>query len=206
MAMQRPAPAKTMSHDAGAYARCSCCLRYSNDPATLGDRPPTCECGDKHGWSGSFVSPGPDAKWSDLPPLDWPHRECVSMGPPSVDVGETSDGYHTFNELYEHRFVLWLALCRAVGGSWRTRLHSDGTFYEGWFVLGLGVAQGEQITYHLPLRLWDEAGFAETIERVRNFDGHTSTQVVERIRQRFVVGPPATPREHGDGREGRDGR
>lgn len=27
-------------------------------------------------------------------------------------TGKTSDGYHTFDELYEHRITLWIALCR----------------------------------------------------------------------------------------------
>ena len=51
-------------HGAGAYARCSYCQRYSDDPATLGDRPPACDCGEKHGWSGSFVPPTAESKWS----------------------------------------------------------------------------------------------------------------------------------------------
>jgi hypothetical protein len=51
-------------HGAGAYARCSYCRRYSDDPATLGDRPPACDCGEKHGWSGSFVPPTAESKWS----------------------------------------------------------------------------------------------------------------------------------------------
>ncbi|WP_244118873.1 hypothetical protein [Burkholderia gladioli] len=58
----------TMFHGEGAIARCSYCGRYSIDPKTLGDRQPKCECGEKHGWSGSFEKPGPDAKWSGAAP------------------------------------------------------------------------------------------------------------------------------------------
>lgn len=54
----------TLEHDAGAYARCSYCGRYSDDPIVL-RRPQTrCDCGKAHGWSGSFLRPGPGAKWS----------------------------------------------------------------------------------------------------------------------------------------------
>ena len=53
-----------LHHGAGAYARCSYCQRYSDDPATLGDRPPACDCGEKRGWSGSFVPPTAESKWS----------------------------------------------------------------------------------------------------------------------------------------------
>jgi len=59
----------TLRHDEGAIARCSYCGRYSIDPQTLSDRQPKCECGEKHGWSGSFIKPGPDAKWSGAAPV-----------------------------------------------------------------------------------------------------------------------------------------
>ncbi len=66
-----------------------------------------------------------------------------------VDV---SDGYHTFGELYDHRCALWIALCRAevdlqnmardagaiVGkddAPWRSKFHSDGSSFDGWFVV-----------------------------------------------------------------------
>jgi hypothetical protein len=61
----------TWSHDAGAYARCSYCGRYSDNPHSLTKDSFPCDCGKLHGWSGSFKKPGPDAKWSDaylMPP------------------------------------------------------------------------------------------------------------------------------------------
>ena len=54
----------TPSHDAGAYVRCLYCRRYSMDRRTLDRAPPACECGHTDGWSGIFIEPGPDAKWS----------------------------------------------------------------------------------------------------------------------------------------------
>ncbi len=99
------------------------------------------------------------------------------------------DGYHTFEELYEHRMTLFIALCRkfqSVGGKgdvrvWRSELHSDGTSYKGWFILGLGKEKGEQITYHLPASKWQDTGFAETLEKAPDFDGHAAEDVLERI-------------------------
>ena len=91
-----------------------------------------------------------------------------------VVTGSTSDGYHTFDELYEHRIVLYLALCRQLafvdGGCprhdvWRSCLHSDGTSYDDWFILGIGKKPGEQITYYLPMSRWSEAFFAETLPK-----------------------------------------
>lgn len=52
------------THDAGAWARCSWCGRYSASPRALGSRRWACDCGRDDGWSGSFRSPGPDAQWS----------------------------------------------------------------------------------------------------------------------------------------------
>ena len=103
-------------------------------------------------------------------------------------TGSTSDGYHTFDELYEHRIVLYLALCRQLVYQgvkqlrpWRSLLHSDDTKYESWFILGIGKEPGEQITYHLPMHYWGDTFFAETLDRAPEFDGHTSADVLERI-------------------------
>ena len=102
-----------------------------------------------------------------------------------VDTNKISDGYHTFEELYEHRIVLYIALCRALVNDhtvWRSRKHSDGSSWEGWFVLGIGVSNGTQITYHLPDRFWDDCSFAGALEIAPWFDGHTSADVLQRIK------------------------
>jgi len=111
-----------------------------------------------------------------------------------MDTGKISDGYHTFDELYDHRITLWIALCRlsalhaATGPvpdenpTWRAVLHSDGSSIDGWFVIGMGRMPGEQMTYHLPLSRWEETGFAETLERAPEWDKHTSADVLERIK------------------------
>jgi hypothetical protein len=99
------------------------------------------------------------------------------------DTNQISDGYHTFGELYEHRITLFTALCRKLskGRVWRTQTHSDGSVWEGWFVLGIGYKHGEQITYHLPMSKWDACGFAETIDKAPDYDGHTGDDVLQRI-------------------------
>lgn len=108
---------------------------------------------------------------------------------------QVSDGYHTMDELYEHRFALWIALCRQIAtGSdpyasgpthdpiWRSKLHDDGSEYEGWFVLGIGKKKGKMMTYHLPNIKWDDVSFAETLERAPEYDGHTSNDVLNRLK------------------------
>lgn len=98
-----------------------------------------------------------------------------------------SDGYHTFKELYDHRIEIFIALCREINQHspfkvWKTRLHSDGSSFEGWFVLGIGYEKGEQITYHLPLSRWHDCDCVD-LERAPEFDGHSSSDVLERLKQ-----------------------
>ncbi len=122
-------------------------------------------------------------------------RRLVIVGDESVEV---SDGYHTMTELYEHRITLFIALCHQIYRLsefteyfkehrnkvciWRSKLHSDGTSFDGWFVLGIGKEKGEQMTYHLPHVKWDEVSFAETLDNAPEFDGHTPSDVLERLK------------------------
>ena len=107
---------------------------------------------------------------------------------------EVSDGYHTFSELYDHRITLFIALCRAYAIDvteyknkyiWRSKRHSDGELAFGgtWFVLGIGKAKGEQITYHLPIERWNETEFAETLDKAPEWDGHSPADVLERLKK-----------------------
>lgn len=108
-----------------------------------------------------------------------------------------SDGFHTFDELYEHRITLYIALAKQLGQIedeadehgmpehlvWRSKLHSDGSSFDGWFILGIDKNKGEQITYHLPLSKWEETNFAETLELAPEWDGHSSADVLERLKK-----------------------
>lgn len=103
---------------------------------------------------------------------------------------ETSvfDGYHTIEELYDHRITLFIALARERDARftqevWRSKINGDGSVWDGWFVMGIGRAPGDQITYHLPLSRWDETNFADTLDKAPDFDGHTSQDVLERLKK-----------------------
>ncbi|WP_304308109.1 hypothetical protein [Pseudacidovorax intermedius] len=60
----------TWFHDEGARAQCGECGRYTLDRSALSARRPRCACGSTHGWSGSFLPPGPEAQWHVSPPPD----------------------------------------------------------------------------------------------------------------------------------------
>lgn len=97
-------------------------------------------------------------------------------------TGETSDGYHTFNELYKHRVALFIALMHAYPAmSWWSRKHHDGTMYDGdWIIAGMDLPNG-QITYHM------QGTYTQYLQSIRElslapqFDGHTPQEVVKRL-------------------------
>lgn len=97
-----------------------------------------------------------------------------------VDIGEISDGYHTFNQLYDHRNLLFLNLVTANPAlSFKTWLNDKKEKREGWFILGMNTEHG-QITYHLPAQFWDMAVVKE-VEYNFDYDGHASDDVCERL-------------------------
>ena len=95
--------------------------------------------------------------------------------------GETSDGYHTFNELYHHRAVLFSVIVATFSErAWKSKLHADGTMYDGMFIVGIETPDG-QATYHYDVDpYWDLFRCTE-LERAPEWDGHTPNQAIERI-------------------------
>ena len=75
------------------------------------------------------------------------HRLADLIEPKPV-TGDTSDGFHTFDELYHHRAVLFsLIVACFPSASWKSKRHSDGTMYDGMFIVGIETNWG-QATYH----------------------------------------------------------
>lgn len=107
---------------------------------------------------------------------------------------EVSDGHHTMTELYEHRYVLFMALIKIYDNyitplntrvkCWKSKLHSDGSSYEGWFIVGMTIKQitgpSKQITYHFPMRWFDKINVM-SLDRAPEYDGHTSEDVLKRL-------------------------
>lgn len=101
------------------------------------------------------------------------------------------DGYHTFDELYEHRIRLFIALCKlyraegVTGDIWASVQHADGSTFGDWFVMGMRKEKGKQITYHLPARFWHEVcdiQGIEILEKAPEWDEHTSDDVLHRLK------------------------
>ena len=96
-------------------------------------------------------------------------------------TGETSDGYHTFNELYHHRAVLFSVIVSCYPErAWKAKKHHDGTMYDGMFIVGIKTPSG-QATYHYDvIPYWDMFKCRE-LESAPEWDGHTPAQAIERI-------------------------
>lgn len=106
----------------------------------------------------------------------------------------TSDGYHTFKELYEFRLLLTAALFN----SWydvsldfnqniryvcKSRLHSDGTVPfndDNWFIVVGGLPTG-QISFHYEMKDWDLFQIPE-VTIPPQYDGHSAEDVAIRLR------------------------
>lgn len=95
------------------------------------------------------------------------------------DIGEVSDGFHTFNSLYHQRLILFATLVNAFPHlAWKSRKHSDGEvpFGGGWFIVGISTPSG-QYTYHYEDKDWDIFHCRE-VETAPEWDGHTDKDVV----------------------------
>ena len=98
--------------------------------------------------------------------------EAIARQSVKSDIGETSDGYHTFNELYEHRTALLATLCNMRSDiSWKSMKHDDGTMYDGMFIAGIETPDG-QYTYHCEMKYWYMFAMTKEIEKAPSYDGH----------------------------------
>lgn len=94
------------------------------------------------------------------------------------------DNYHTMDELYDHRTVLFAIVCRQnKTKAWKSLRHSDGYFEEGWFIAGLDTPYG-QVTYHQKIEYWNMFDVQE-LPKAPLYDGHTPEQALERLKLTF---------------------
>ncbi len=99
-------------------------------------------------------------------------KRCIS--------GDTSDGYHTFDELYHHRAILFSVLVATFSSwSWKSKVHRDATMFPGMFIVGINTPDG-QATYHYSLKYWDRFK-CKGLEKAPKWDGHSPQIAIERI-------------------------
>lgn len=116
------------------------------------------------------------------PDVDLKFKEALeTLLEDPVVSGLTSDGYHTFNELYDHRCLLWINLCL------KSDLHYDVFWVRdhlpGWDLLVWEkrdlMGKNIQISYHVPEKYRElyEDRFTEL--KSFEFNGHTSNDVLK---------------------------
>ena len=105
------------------------------------------------------------------------------------NIGEFSDGYHTFNELYDYRKAYNAAFFNELAKQGlydvhKSKLHSDGEIPFGddnWFIVMAELPTG-QISNHYEMKDWDLFDIPEYEKSKYEFDGHTSQDVLERLK------------------------
>lgn len=99
---------------------------------------------------------------------------------PSENIGEVSDGYHTFNQLYHQRAILFATIVNQNKDiAWKSYKHSDGKYcFDSngeWFIVGIDTPEGSY-TYHYQKEYWDYFECKE-LECGKEWDGHTEEDV-----------------------------
>ena len=100
---------------------------------------------------------------------------------PESGIGDLSDGYHTFNELYHHRAILFSVICNLFPNkAWKSKLHDTGDMYEGMFIVGIETPKG-QATYHYDLEPYWDIFKVKELDKAPKWDGHTPEEAIDRI-------------------------
>jgi hypothetical protein len=111
------------------------------------------------------------------------------------DKGEISDGYHTFNELYEYRKLYNAALFNEWYKNNRYDVHKSKRHHNGekcfggeYFIVVAMLPTG-QISNHYKLEDWDLFKIKKRKQAKYPYDGHTPQDVADRLRE-FLTGKP----------------
>lgn len=122
---------------------------------------------------------------------------------PKTGFGDLSDGYHTFNDLYFQRCMLFEQIVHDhKDRAWKTRFHKDGEpcFGGGWFLVAIDTPNGAY-GYHYEDKYWDLFD-CEELPRAKHWDGYTEKDVdrllslpdvVERKRGKWEYKPSLYP-------------
>lgn len=112
-------------------------------------------------------------------------QNAIDGEPPEFEElpkgGDISDGYHTFNELYHHRAILFSVICNMYPErAWKSKQHDTGDMYEGMFIVGIETPEG-QATYHYDLDPYWDLFKVKELDKAPKWDGHTPEEAIRRI-------------------------
>lgn len=138
------------------------------------------------------------------------NREEIQKEIAQLDSSQTeliNDGYHTFKELYDIRLAYNVALFNEWASGWymvnqgknkgikflhqpnpkynvhKSWKHHDGELCFGgsWFIV-VAVLPSGQISNHYEAKYWDLFKIPETEKALYPFDGHSTQDVIERLK------------------------
>jgi hypothetical protein len=111
-------------------------------------------------------------------------RAALEAALATLEPKDISDGFHTMEELYEHRRALTAALATTLHTpwAWKSKEHhpEDSPIFEGYFIVGIDLPTGT-ITYHYKLSHWDDFEDVRTVRHAPKWDGAGPDATVERL-------------------------
>lgn len=109
-------------------------------------------------------------------------------------MGNISDGYHTFNELYRYRMLYNAAFFNELAKGdikvCKSHRHYDGEecFGGGWFIVMAELPTG-QISNHYENRYWELFDIPR-LDKAWEWDGHTSEEALTRLENYLLMIKP----------------
>lgn len=106
-----------------------------------------------------------------------------------IEENDISDGYHTFNDLYEFRKLYNALLFNEWAKNnevevYKSKRHFDGEecFGGGWFIV-VAILPTGQISNHYKIKDWNLFDIPEYEKSKYVFDGYTPQDVMNRIKE-----------------------
>lgn len=104
------------------------------------------------------------------------NEAIVYMDTLTNNIGEVSDGSHTFDELYYHRMMLFAVICNTYKEhAWKSWKHHDDTMYDDYFIVGVTTPEGDY-SYHYHKKHWKEFDVT-VLRRAPEYDGHVPSDI-----------------------------
>ena len=115
---------------------------------------------------------------------DFYEINAKTMNTIPFDIGKISDGYHTFDDLYDFRMQYNAAFFNLLQSSvkvTKSHRHFDGELCFGgcWFIVQAELPEG-QISNHYEDKYWDLFHIA-AVDKADEWDGHSDKDVLKRL-------------------------
>lgn len=103
------------------------------------------------------------------------------------EIGSVSDGYHTFDELYDCRRTYNALLFNEWAKDERYEVHKSTKHFDdelcfggGWFIVAAELPTG-QISNHYEMKYWDQFNIPARYKAAKEWDGHTPQDALNRM-------------------------